>query len=318
MQPLSLMRLKKIEEPLEVLRYYKPEDLVIEEKFDGFKVVITKTLNNIKAYTRRGIDFSENIPYFLPNFKFLPSNTTLLGELVFLNFKGNQSLSMIQSLVNSLPKHSLNVYEVFKKEKARLIYYIYDILELRGENLMGFPLGVRKEILTKLLSKIPTSSKSPIQIVKSYPFKDYKKLLKFALSHSGEGLVIKPKNSIFKYNSLNQHEPTGEWFKYKPFETEDVILNSYKFRHKEKKAIFPAYQYKKSLSGLGFELFEVGNLSGLDRTKEKEVMERIDQGETIIAEVNYQTKFPTGKIRGMGWVRERTNEIKPRDVIFKK
>lgn len=313
MQPISLMRLKKIEDPLEVLRYFNPNDLLIEEKFDGFKVVITKTLSRSKAFTRRGIDFSENIPYFLHSFKFLPSGTTLLGELVFLDSKGNQSLSMIQSLVNSKPEHSLNVYKKFVSEKAKLVYYVYDILELRGKNLTKLTLRERKSALESL--KIPSSSKSQIKIVKSYPFSDYKKLLKYALGHGGEGIVIKPKNSIFKYNKFEEHEPVGEWFKYKPFETEDVILKSYIFRKKKKKAIFPAYQYRKSK--LGMELFEVGKLSGLDQAKEKEAMKRIDQGETIVVEVNYQTKYPTGKIRAMGWVRDRTKEINPKDVIFR-
>lgn len=314
MQPISLMRLKKIEDPSEALRYFKPEDLIIEEKFDGFKVIITKTSNKIKAYTRRGVDFTNNIPYFLHHFKFLPSNSTLLGELVFLDSKGNQSLSMIQSLVNSKPEHSKKVYNEFTNEKAKLIYYIYDILELKGTELTQYPLRVRKYWLRKLLKSQPKNS--PIQLIKSYPFSDYKNLLKFALSHGGEGIVVKPKNSIFRYNSFEEHEPVGEWFKYKPFETEDVILKSYFFRKKEKKAIFPAYQYKKSQ--LGFVLFEVGKLSGLNHAKEKEVMKRIDNGEIIIVEVNYQTKYPTGKIRAMGWVRDRSKEIKPKDVIFRK
>lgn len=314
------MRLKKIEDPLEVLRYFNHNDLLIEEKFDGFKVVITKSSGistKIKAFTRRGIDFSENIPYFLHNFKFLPSGTTLLGELVFLDSKGNQSLSMIQSLVNSKPEHSLKTYKIFTQQKAKLVYYVYDILELRGKNLTKLTLRERKSALESL--KIPPSSKSQIKIVKSYPFSDYKKLLKYALTHGGEGIVIKPKDSIFKYNKFEDHEPVGEWFKYKPFETEDVILNSYIFRKKEKKAIFPAYQYRKSPNGnrQGLVLFEVGKLSGLDVAKEKEVMKRIDQGETIVVEVNYQTKYPTGKIRAMGWVRDRTKEINPKDVIFR-
>lgn len=309
MKPVSLMRLKKLNRPEDVLIYYKPDDLLIEQKFDGFKVLVSKN-SKIHLYTRRGIEFTENIPSLAKKLdKILPKNTAILGELVVINEKGKQSLADIQSIVNSKPNHALNV---LKTIKGKLVYFVYDLLEYRGINITKKALKERRALLKQLFLKITHD----ITVSLVYPFSDYKKIIKQSLAAGGEGIVIKPKNSIYKYNKITEHEPVGEWFKYKPSHTEDVILKSYFYRGKEKKAIFPAYQYKRTPGSL--VLFEVGKLSGMDRFTEQILIDKIDSGYILVVEVNYQEKYPSGKIRAMGWVRDRTKEKHPKDVIWQK
>lgn len=302
------MRLKKLDRPEDILIYYKPDQLWVEEKFDGFKVFASKN-SKLHLYTRRGVEFTENIPSLIKKLEFLPKNTAILGELVVINEKGKQSLADIQSIVNSHPNHA---HLVLHSLKGRLVFFIYDLLEYKGENITKKPLVYRRKLLNTLIQ-----SNLTLELSSVYPFSKYKQIIKKSLSKGGEGIVIKAKNSIYKYNKLSEHEPSGEWYKYKPSHTEDVILNSYFYRGKEKKAIFPAYQYKQIKNGR-YELFEVGKLSGMDRITEKYLMDKIDKKGIMVVEVNYQEKYPSGKIRAMGWVRDRTKEKSPKDAIWQK
>src|SRR5574338_465559 len=184
MKPISLMRLKKLSDPKDILKYYKPEDLYIEPKYDGFKIFYSD--NNF--YTRRGINVTENIPFLLD---YLPKNITLLGELVFY-VNGKQSLQHIQSIINSNPSHA---HKMLKQFKGKLIFWIYDILEFNNENITNLPLFKRRKILKQLVKPNKYVKISPI-----YKFSDYKKVIRQSLKEGGEGIILKPKNSIYKYN----------------------------------------------------------------------------------------------------------------------
>lgn len=284
------MRLRKLEKPTDILKKYDPEDLIIEEKYDGFKVLVTIN-EKVRLYTRRGVEFTRNIPEITKELAHLPKGIWLLGELTYIINK-KQILAGVQSIVNATPEHAL------KQDQKNLRLIIYDILKYRNKNITNIPLIERKKIL-KTLSRTKNIYFAPF-----YSWKNWKNILKKSLKNGGEGIVIKPKHSIYLIRPYDEIEPHGEWYKYKKTDTEDVILTSYFFHHKMKKAIFRACQMKNG------KLFEVGKLSGLDGITAENFMNRIDKGENIIVEVEYQEKFPSGKIRSMVFVRDRSIEKK--------
>lgn len=281
------MRLRPLDKPTDVLEKYKPEELLIEQKYDGFKVLASKDLKgNLKLYTRRGISFEKNVPGIVKELiDNLPKGTSILGELIYLA-NGEQSLAHVQSIVNASENHAL------KQNQKGLKFVAYDVLEYKERNITKLPLYRRRKILKSLKLNI-----SPV-----YKFDKYKEVISKALKVDGEGIVVKPINSLYIYRSLNDNEPFGEWYKFKPFDTEDVLLKEYFYRGKEKKAIFPAYQRKRG------KLIEVGKLSGMDRDTEAKMRKRIDNGENLVVEVEFQEKYPSGKIRAMSFVRDRTKE----------
>lgn len=282
------MRLRKLQKPTDILKKYKPEDLIVEEKYDGFKVLVALG-KQVKLYTRRGVEFTKNTPNIAEVLAHFPKGGWLLGELIYVVNK-KQILAGVQSIVNATPEHAL------KQDQKNLRLVIYDILKYRNKNITNIPLIERKKILKTL------SHTKNIYFAPFYSWKNWKNILRKSLKNGGEGIVIKPKYSTYLIRPFDEIEPHGEWYKYKKNDTEDVILTSYFFHHKMKKAIFRAYQMKNG------KLFEVGKLSGLDSTTSNDFMNRIDRGEKIIVEVNYQQKFPSGKIRSMVFVRDRSIE----------
>ncbi len=287
MKPVSLMRLRPLDKPTDVLKFYKPEELLIEEKYDGFKVLATKDLKGrVKLYTRRGISFEENVPGVVREISAnIPLGTTVLGELIYLSH-GKQSLAHVQSIVNASSAHAL------KQNQKGLKFIVYDVLEYKSKDVTKLPLVERRKILKSLNLTVPPA----------YKFSKYKTIISKALKVGGEGIVVKPLNSKYVYRSLSESEPFGEWYKFKPFDNEDVMIDSYFYRGKEKKAIFPAYQRKRG------KLVEVGKLSGMDRKTEEGLRKRIDDGEKLVVEVTFQEKYPSGKIRAVSFVRDRTKE----------
>jgi len=295
------MRLKKISDPSKALEKYNPDDLVIQEKIDGFKAMASKD-DEVKLYTRRGNEFQNNVPKLKQKLESkLPKDTTILGELSYIDEHGKQDVTTVQSIVGSAPARAIELQEQLP---GHIVYYVYDLLEYKGKNITKKPFVERDKLLRKILK-----SDSIIKFLKNYKWGDYKKAIDEALKKGGEGIVIKPKDSPYVYKPKGSNEPFGQWFKYKPgakAHVDEVFVDSYTLGKPDdkgyRKAVFPAYQYKNG------KPFEVGKLSGLPRDVEKEVKEKVDKGKKVIIEVSYQERLPSGKFRHMGWIRLRLDK----------
>lgn len=295
MKPFSYMRLKKLSDINEPPKNMTTDQLVVEQKFDGFKILATKN-RKIHLYTRRGQEVTNRLDAMAANVsKLLPKDSTVLGEMVY-EIAGDQDIYAIQKIIGSSP---VIAKRKIKNQGGKVVFYIYDVLQWRGQDLRGEPLFVRLEIL----DRINTRPSRNIRKSRRYAWEERRSAIRDALSIGAEGIVIKDLNSVYRYKKLGETEPTGRWWKYKPpakAKETDVILKSY--REGKKKIIFRAYQ--KS----GKKLINVGNLSGIDLKTEKKIKRLIDSGKSVVAEVSYQEKTPAGKLRHMGWKRLRPDK----------
>ena len=303
--PISFMRLKKIKSPEELAEKHNPADLIAQIKIDGWKGLISKGQEHTIVLSRRGESKTDNIPEIIQELENqLPSNTSILGEVSVLDENGKQSISLTQTLMGSNPQ---NVPESVHKNS---VFYVYDILQFEGQDITKKPFKYRDELLRKTIK--PSQH---IQLLTNYDFKDIDKAVEYALSVGGEGCVIKNKNGAYLYNAPDENEPMSDsQWKYKPAgeksNVDEVIIQNYEMG--ESKAIFPAYQFRDS------KLFEVGHLSGLDKTTEQQVKNKIDRGEKLVVEITDQERNPdTGKYRHMGFSRMRPDK-NPKDVTFEK
>ncbi|MFA5024662.1 MAG: RNA ligase family protein [Patescibacteria group bacterium] len=291
--PIAPMKLKKIENLDDVLKNHNPEGLIVQVKFDGWKTQAIKTNGKVDLFTRRGEKFTENVPELIDQLnKSMGDDSFLLGELVWEDKNGKQSISDIQTVAGSSPEKA---HEKIKSGNGKVIFYVYDILWENNKDITGQKYINRYNILVKTIGK-----KSNIQVVDNYTWPEKEKAMKDAANMGGEGIVIKPKDSAYKYAKQGQNEPVGEWYKYKKgvkSNTDEVILNKY---HKDtSKLIFPAYQYKDG------DLFEVGQLSGMPKEDEAKIKKDIDAGKNAVVEVTFQERMSSGKFRHMGWSRLR-------------
>ncbi len=298
MKPVAFMRLKKIAHLDTVLRKHEKEDLAVQIKDDGYKLfpVVSKA-GKVSLSTRRGKSVTAQLPGIATSIEAQsPKGSSWLGELVYV-IKGKQSISAVGSIVQSTPARAV---EQTNALGGKLELHIYDVLEFKGKRVDQLPWEERDVIVQKTFS-----SRGDVRAVKTYSWKKLKSALRQAKRENAEGLVIKPKGSVYIYNRAGSEEPMGSWYKYKPLRKSnatDVILRSY--RHGKAKLIFQAYQYDSG------ELVEVGQLSGLPKDKEKQVKKAIDKGEQVLVEVSYQERLPSKKLRHMGWVRLRPDKPK--------
>jgi len=299
-KPIAPMKLKKIENLDDISKDNKPEDLVVQVKLDGFKTSAIKSGGKTEVYTRRGENFTANIPEIIAQLnKTMEDESYIMGELVWENKDGQSSISDIQTVVSSSPEKA---HEKIK-DGGRVIFYVYDILWENGKEIVDKGYIERYNILNRTIKGL-----SNIKVVKNYSWAEKDAAMKEALRSGNEGIVIKNKNSKYKYAPMGQNEPHGDQWKYKKgvkAHTDEVILN--KYEKGEGKLIFPAFQYKNG------ELFEVGRLSGLGKEDEEKVKKDIDAGKSVVVEITYQERLESKKFRHMGWSRLRPDKA-PKEV----
>jgi bifunctional non-homologous end joining protein LigD len=109
-----------------------------EVKYDGYRCMIAAAGDNVQAYTRTGLDWSDKFAPIVEAFRALDLPAVLIdGELVALGADGRPSFSKLQA--------------VLKGEPGKFVYFAFDLLELDGKSLGKLTNLERKEQLQALL-----------------------------------------------------------------------------------------------------------------------------------------------------------------------
>src|SRR5205823_2509482 len=104
-----------------------------ELKLDGYRMHARLDAGRVQILTRRGNDWTDKYPAIIEAIAALPAqNAYLDGELCGVMPDGRTAFNLIQNA----------------KEES-LIFFLFDLLLLNGENLMGLPLTGRKARLEK-------------------------------------------------------------------------------------------------------------------------------------------------------------------------
>jgi len=296
------MRLHQVDDPEEVLEQHDPSDIVVQEKYDGWKILAVRDRGGARLYTRHGNDASENFPVLVEEIDTLPVGTAVLGEIVGFDAGGKQRLAIVQSIAGSSPSEAAQKTSDLEKRGGRLVYFVYDMLWDKGQDIMSEPWEYRDSRLREV-----AEDGEQVRLVVSYPWSEHKNVIRRSLAAGGEGLVIKPRDSLYVHAEAGEDEPHGEWIKYKKSYTEDVILDGYELGDPDprgyKKASFDAVQLRDG------KRVRVGNLSGVSHDVQQELMDMVDADEDPVVEVKYQERHPkTGLMRHMRFVRLRPDK----------
>ena len=258
----------------------------------------TRDRGAIRLYSRNGKDLTGNAPTVVARLELLiPEGVTVLGEMVYIQ-SGIQEIGLVQSIL-----HSGDPGRAKRKSKSlggRLEFVVYDCIEYDGKSIAEKPWSYRR---SRVENTIPAGGIVRTSKVYSWTRRDLAMLE--SIRTGGEGIVIKVKDSPYLFRKQGSSEPHGQWWKYKaPGEKahiDDVILAGYKER--ARRPAFEMYQIDHS----GKRVF-VGYISNLPRNTEKEVQKISDRGGSVVAEISYQERLPTGKFRHPGWVRLRPDK----------
>lgn len=119
----------------------KGKEWVHELKFDGYRTLAYINGDDIRLYTRTGLDWTKKFQSLLPLLgKIKADNAILDGEIVVPDEEGHSSFRMLQDALS-------------REDSSELQYYVFDLLHLNGTDITALPLLERKEALHALLKK---------------------------------------------------------------------------------------------------------------------------------------------------------------------
>jgi ATP-dependent DNA ligase len=113
-------------------------DWIYEIKLDGYRAEAIRTAGGVEFYSRNGKSLAKKFPYIVEALSDLPADTIVDGELVALDDLGRPAFNLLQN---------------FKGEAARIRYFAFDLLRLKGRDLTSLPLIERKSLLVEVIGE---------------------------------------------------------------------------------------------------------------------------------------------------------------------
>jgi len=257
---------------------------IAEKKYDGSRYICQiEEWGDIVRFSSRTtnkngeqVSKQNNIPHIVEELSdtLIEDNQDEIKSFILdgeIDVKGDiRNFKRVQGIMGSLPERALEI----QNEYGGLIYKVFDILELNGENLRTKTLRERREILEKLFLK---SDLKYVELVEQYKGKDKKELLKRELENKAEGIILKNLNSIYQ----DDKSPTQTFYKVKDKNSYDGIVKGYVLgtgKYEGMLGTLTVYQY------VGNELVKTANVSGMSDKQRVEFKERLDRGESWIIE----------------------------------
>ena len=171
---------------------------VFETKWDGFRIIAKAARGTAALYSRNGINVTKNYPSIAAALAKVRRRAVFDGELVALDKKGRSRFQLLQNA---------------RQGKARLRYYVFDLLYLDGKNLRALPLLERKRLLRSALPGSSTIRFS--RHVKRYGVRAFRAAQRRGL----EGIMGKRAQS--RYHSGRR---TRDWVKIKTARRQEVVI----------------------------------------------------------------------------------------------
>lgn len=281
---------------------FQQKDYVIQEKFDGTRIIAIKEMGKWHLMTRHWKnEVSDKFPEIVKDLNKISAKDVILdAELTF--FKNGKSEFMT---VLAKP-------ETKKGYKAKLL--VFDIIRYNGD-VSKLPLIRRLEILRKIL---PTSTNVELVKTISSPA-NFQKVYNEIVKKQGEGVIMKKKDSKYKFDTRQ------DWIKVKNVYTEDVVIVGMTRGEGKRAVTFGALviaQYDKNgkltivgkASGFndatGLQLYNtlmrMPNAGNYLHSSLKDVIRWV--APKLVAEVKYFEKTPYGILRHPVFLRMRDDK----------
>jgi bifunctional non-homologous end joining protein LigD len=180
---------------------FDSDDWVFETKYDGYRTIAVINPDKVELFSRNQLLFTSNFKPIAESLKKITHTAVLDGEVVVENASGRSDFQSLQNYI--------------KTGKGILKYYIFDILELDGNDVTSLSLLQRKELLELLLrnQKLPNVSYS------EHKFGEGKAIFELATKSNGEGIIAKKADSEYAVG-----QRSNEWLKIKITQQEEAII----------------------------------------------------------------------------------------------
>jgi len=221
-----------------------------EIKWDGYRAISYLEKGGTGIYSRNNLEFTQ-FTSISESLDSLNLNAILDGEIVALKDDGSADFGALQNWKNT--------------QRAKLHYYLFDILWLEGYSLLSLTLSQRRQVLEAIVPKEHESLKlSQAYLTSGIDFFDAAKRMKL------EGIIAKRADSFYSSDSRSR-----EWLKIKAKRRQEVVIGGYT-RNEGTEKYFSAlalgvYDAKGKLNYIG----KVG--TGFNQTTQKELMDEFDK-----------------------------------------
>jgi bifunctional non-homologous end joining protein LigD len=174
-----------------------------ELKLDGFRAVAVKTGGRVLLRSRNNKDFNRKYPALVQALAPMPDETVIDGEVVALDDAGRPSFNALQN---------------YTPGSAPLVYYVFDVMILRGKDTMAEPLTTRRALLqSHVLSKLGEPIRESPELDAALP-----DLIATVKAHGLEGLVAKRRDSRYEPG-----ERSGAWLKMRVNRGQEFVIGGY-------------------------------------------------------------------------------------------
>ena len=181
---------------------FDEEGWLYEIKWDGYRAVAFMNKKTIELKSRNDKSFDEKFYPVYDALKAWGVNAIVDGEIVVVNDKGAANFGALQNWRSEADGH--------------LLYYVFDIIWLDGQDLSQLPLTERRKILESL---VPADS--IIHLSNAFDT-SATEFLEAAKKMGLEGIMAKRKDSL--YDSGNR---TRDWLKIKANKRQEVVIGGY-------------------------------------------------------------------------------------------
>ncbi len=213
-EPMLLLRTDRLPDD--------PERWMYELKLDGYRAIAFKANGRLFLRSRNDNDFGQRYPAVVHGLAGLPDDTVIDGEVVAFDEEGHPSFNVLQN---------------YGTASASVVFYVFDVLVLRGKDVRSEPLERRQSLLKeKVLPKLKEPVRYAGALGAALP-----DLVASVKAQGLEGLVAKRLGSRYESGMRS-----GAWMKMRVNRGQEFVIGGYTLGTKTFDAIvFGYYEGKK-------------------------------------------------------------------------
>ncbi len=245
-------------------------DWLHEYKYDGYRLLVATAGGGATAWTRNGNDWSDRFRAVVRAAAKLPAGCLIDGEAVALDKKGKPSFQLLQSTL--------------KGGDADIVFYAFDLLVDRGEDIRDLPNLERKERLAALLK-----TAGPPILYGDHVVGKGEQLFEAICKEGGEGIISKKARAGYR------GERSRNWLKIKCIQRQEFLIVGWQQSDKRRgfRSLHLAVREGRGLRYVG----KVG--TGFDTRMIEDLSERMKPLEIDEPKLD----VPRSARRGSHWIR---------------
>lgn len=189
----------------------------IEYKYDGFRLIIHKKNSEIKLFTRKLENVTNQFPEAVEYVKKYVEGDSFILDSEAVGFdRKTKEYTPFQAISQRIRRK----YDIEKiREELPIEISVFDILHYNNKSLIKEPFEKRTQLIKKIIKETPYKIVSSKQIITDN-LKEAEKFYKSALKDNQEGVMMKNLSAIYQPGSR-----VGHMLKIKPSEKDlDLVI----------------------------------------------------------------------------------------------